>query len=168
MTFNVAFAKLLKIKGIGYILLALVAGVGILLFGGKEQETNVAVVENSTAAYVSQEEGRLADLGKKLCGVNCKVAVYVSCGYTYSYAGDQSVKTTYNPDGTVAEKETVLETCTVSLGGGTTLVQIKEKPPHINGVAAVCSGASLGDVAAFKSLIMALYSLEEGAVFVTN
>ncbi len=159
------FGKLGKIKGFGFILLALALGLYLLTAGGKEDK---AVETDSTADYVRQTEARLAELGKKLCGVNCAVAVSVDSGYRYSYACDQTVTVTYNPDGTVADRETVLTNRTVSSGGTTALVPVKTSVPDICGVAIVCKGASVSDAERLRQLVAALYSLEERNIFVTN
>lgn len=160
------FSTLTKIKGIGYIALALVAGIGLLLFsGGGEEETEGA---DPTARFIRSAEKSIAAMGKEVCGEDCTAMVYASVGYCYSYAGDQTVRTTYNTDGTVAEKETTLTNRTVNTQKGTALVPVKETAPQIKGVAVVCPGGSKGSLLTLKRLIMALYSLEESAVFVTN
>lgn len=158
--------RLKKIKGIGYIVLALVAGLALLIIGGNgEPSTPVA---DPGADYVAAAEAEIAALGKKVCGVSTSAAVSLSAGYTYSYAADQRVRTSYNADGTVAEKEIEQELRQVSTNGGTALVPVRETPPRVNGVAVVCPGAEASRVQTLKRLIMALYSLEETAVFVTN
>lgn len=158
--------RLKKIKGIGYILLALVAGLALLLMGGGDGGTE----EKPSPAdeYLAAAEAEIAALGKRVCGVNTVAAVSASAGYTYSYAADQRVRTAYNPDGTVAEKEIEQSLRSVNTKDGTALVPVREAPPRIQGVAVVCAGADANRVQTLKKLIMALYSLEETAVFVTN
>ena len=160
-----ALAKLGKIKGIGYIAIALAAGLVLLLMGGGEEET---VSTDRTALYVEEQRKSLEALGEEICGVDCKAAVYISEGFGYSYAEDQNLKISYNADGTVAEKETALTNRTVNTDGGTALVAVKETTPQIKGVAVVCPDAEQSKLQTLKSLIMALYSLESDAVFVTN
>lgn len=159
--------KLKKVKGVGYILIALVAGIALLLMGGGDEEEQ-STCPNPAAEYVAVQEARLADMGYRICGVECAAAVYVSSGYTYSYAGDQSLRTVYNADGSVAEKEISLTNRTVNTKDGTALVASKESTPPVKGVAVVCTGASAEDAERLKGLIMALYSLKAEAVFVTN
>ncbi|MBQ3081316.1 MAG: hypothetical protein IJC49_02570 [Clostridia bacterium] len=158
--------KLTKIKGIGYVALALIAGIALLLVNTGEGAE--LPVEDKNTVFIENAEKTLRDLGGKVCGVKCVAAVSVSGGYTYTYASDQSVRTVYNADGTVAEKEATLTGKTVNLNGGTSLVPLKESPPKISGVAVVCRGASANDVKALKVMIQALYGLEEQSVFVTN
>ncbi|MBQ7048016.1 MAG: hypothetical protein IJN86_03620 [Clostridia bacterium] len=160
-----ALAKLGKIKGIGYIAIALAAGLVLLLMGGGEEET---VSTDRTALYVEEQRKSLEALGEEICGVDCKAAVYISEGFGYSYAEDQNLKISYNADGTVAEKEISLTKRTVNTKDGTALTAVKESTPKIKGVAVVCDGADDSSTASLKRLITALYSLEEGAVFVTN
>jgi len=158
--------RLLKIKGIGYIVLALAAGVALLLIntGGGAPKAE----EDKSYAFVKAREAELCELARELCGVKCKAAVSISGGYQYTYASDQSVRSVYNADGSIAEKETTLSGRTVNVNGGTAMVRVKETPPKISGVALVCTGASAADISALKAMITALYALEEEAVFVTN
>ena len=158
--------RLVKIKGVGYIAMALIAGIALLLINGGEESPKVAVDKN--AAFVEKAQKALEELGGKVCGVKCVAAVSVSGGYTYTYASDQSVRTVYNADGTVAEKEATVTGKTVNQNGGTALVPLKENPPKICGVAMVCGGASVADISALKAMIRALYGLDEKAIFVTN
>lgn len=159
--------KLAKIKGIGYIATALLAGIVLLLTAG-DKDGAASPSADPVAEYVAQQEARLCDMGRRLCGVECTVVVHISGGYTYSYAGDQSLRTVYNADGSVAEKEISLSHRTVNTKEGTALVALKQSTPLIKGVAVVCTGASTVDAESLKQLIMALYSLKEDAVFVTN
>jgi len=164
---NTIIQKLLKIKGIGYIALALVAGIALLLVnsGSKEQ---APPQQDKNAAFVAEAEQALCALGRKVCGVSCKAAVSISSGYCYTYASDQSVRTVYNADGTVAEKETTLTSRTVNVSGGTALVPVKETPPKVSGVVMVCRGADASAVNTLCSMISALYGLDSTAIFVTN
>ncbi len=158
--------RLLKIKGIGYIALALVAGVALLVMNtGSKTEAPAA---DKNAAFVAETEKTLSDLGRSVCKVKCVAAVSVSHGFSYSYASDQSVRTRYNADGSIAEKESTLTGRTVNADGGTAMVPVKETPPKVSGVAMVCVGASVSDINALKAMIMALYGLAEENVFVTN
>ncbi len=167
MKISEILGKFTKIKGVGYIVLALAAGI-ILLFVGSDDSTEDSPASDPAAEYVAEQEARLCDMGRRLCGVECTAVVYVSGGYTYSYAGDQSLRTVYNADGSVAEKEISLSKRTVNTKDGTALVPVKESTPSVKGVAVVCTGASEEDAESLKQLIMALYSLKAESVFVTN
>ncbi len=159
------FSRLVRIKGFGYIVLALVAGVALLLMRGGDAP---AEQTDSTAEYVAQAEERLCALGKAVCGGDCTAVVYVESGYRYSYACDQSVSVTYNSDGTVAGKETNLTNRTVNTENGTSPVLLKASTPKIGGVAIVCKGASAANIGRLRSLVASLYGLSEDAVYVTN
>lgn len=161
------FSKLLKTKGIGYIVVALIAGIALLLinFGGGEES---AEITDRNAVFASETEASLEKLAQTLCGVKCRAKVRLSGGYSYSYANDQSVRTTYNADGSIAEKEVTLTNRTVNGGNGTALVAVRESPPQIAGVVIVCTNATASDISAVKAMVKALYALEDGAVFVTN
>lgn len=158
--------RLRKIKGIGYIVMALAAGIALLLLNTGDGTAEVK--EDKNHAFVEKTEAELCSIAKELCGVKCKAAVSISGGYQYTYASDQSVRSVYNADGSIAEKETTVNGRTVNVNGGTAMVQVKETPPKISGVALVCSGASAADVSALKALVIALYGLDEDSVFVTN
>lgn len=160
--------KLSKIKGIGYIATALAAGIALLLLNSGASDKKAPPAADKNAAFVSETEQALREMGKAVCGKSCRVRVRLSSGYSYSYACDQSVRTTYNPDGSVAEKETTLTQKSVNASGGTALVAVKETPPAVAGVAVVCKGASAADVRALRAMISALFGIDEGAVYVTN
>ena len=165
---NPFLTRLLKIKGIGYILLALAAGVALLLIRGGGSAAPQAQAADTAASFAHAAETRLEALGYSVCGVKCSAAVNLKSGYRYSYACDQSVKTTYNPDGSVASKETTLTNRTVTVSGGTALVAVKESPPEVEGIAVVCTGASSAAAEKLRALIAALYGLDEADIFVTN
>ncbi len=159
------FGRLAKIKGFGYIVLALIAGVALLLMRGGDTPEEVA---DSAAEYVAAVEARLEELGNAVCGTECAAAVYIESGYRYSYACDQSVSVSYNPDGTVASKDTNLTTRTVNTESGTSPVLLKASTPKIGGVAIVCRGASAANTSRLRLLVSTLYGLPEEAVYVTN
>ena len=159
------FGRIAKIKGFGYIVLALLAGVALLMIRGGDTEQTLT---DSTAEYVANAEKRLEELGKAVCGTECTAVLYIESGYRYSYAGDQSVSVTYNADGTVAGKETNLTTRTVNTENGTSPVLLKASTPQIGGVAIVCKGASAANINRLRSLVATLYGLAEDSVYVTN
>ena len=167
MKANSIFTRLMKTKGIGYIAVALIAGIALLVInlGGGESKAPSA---DKNAHYASEAEAALEELGRTLCGVKCQAKVRLGGGYSYTYACDQSVRTSYNPDGSVAEKEATLNNRTVNTSGGTSLVAVKETPPYVAGVVMVCKNATASDISALKAMISALYGLEDGAIFVTN
>ncbi len=162
-----ALTKLFKNKRMLYIGVALLAGIALLALNlGGNTKAEPKVDKNSL--YVSEAEAALEALGHKVCGVKCKAHVRLERGYTYTYASDQSVRTSYNAAGTVAEKATALNNRTVNRGGGPALVVVKEPPPTVAGVAMVCKNASASDISALKAMIAALYGLDGNAIFVTN
>lgn len=161
------FKRLIKTKRMGYLALVLIAGVALLFISrGGDGKTDAPADKN--ALYAAQTEAALEELGRSLCGVKCRAKVRLSAGYGYSYACDQSVRTSYNPDGSVAEKETAVNNRTVNQNGGTALVPVKETPPCVASVVMVCKNASAADAAALKSMIAALYGLDEGFIFIAN
>lgn len=167
MKTSTIFEKLIKTKGIGYIVIALVAGVALLVLnlGGKAPS---APEQDKNALFVSETEQTLETLARSVCGVKCKAKVRLGTGYSYAYASDQSVRTVYNADGSVAEKETALNNRTVNVSGGTSLVPVKEVPPTVVGVVLVCKGGTSADVLSLKAMVGALYGLKEDAIYVTN
>lgn len=160
------FGRLIKIKGFGYIVLALIAGLALLLLrdGGEA----AVQTDDSAADYVAHAEARLAELGKAVCGTDCTAVVYVESGFRYSYACDQSVTVSYNPDGSVAGKETNLTNRTVNTEHGTAPVLLKASTPKIGGVAMVCRGASAANISRLRTMVSSLYGIPEETVYVTN
>lgn len=168
MKINELTKRLSRVKGIGYIITALAAGVALLLLSPGASGKKMPPAADRNAAFVSETEQSLRELGKAVCGKSCRVRVRLSSGYSYSYACDQSVRTSYNPDGSVAEKETALTQKSVNVSGGTSLVAVRETPPVVAGVAVVCRGASAADARTLRTMISALFGIDESAVCVTN
>lgn len=168
MKANTFIERLLKTKGIGYVVIALVAGIALLVLNLGDTKPSATAEQDKNALFAAEAEQALEALGRSICGVKCTASVRLGTGYTYSYASDQSVRTVYNADGTVAEKETSLNNRTVNVSGGTALVAVKETPPSVVGVVMVCNGGTAADISALKAMIAALYGLEEQAIYVTN
>ena len=168
MKANAFIEKLLKTKGVGYVIIALVAGIALLVLNIGGEKPSATAEQDKNALYASEAEQALESLGRSVCGVKCSARVRLGTGYTYSYASDQSVRTVYNADGSVAEKETTLNNRAVNVSGGTALVAVKETPPSVVGVVMVCKGGTAADISALKSMISALYGLDEQAIYVTN
>ncbi len=158
--------KLTKIKGFGYIVLALIAGVALLLMRGGDETPTVKT--DSTAEYIARAESRLCKLGKAVCGTECTAVLYVESGYRYSYACDQSVSVSYNADGSVAGKESSVTNHTVNTEDGTAPVLLQTNMPKISGVAMVCRGATAANINRMRTLVATLYGLDENNVYVTN
>lgn len=162
------FAGLSKIKGVGYIMLALAAGIVLLLLRTGDSGGAEAPASFSAADYARQAEETVRSLAQTVCKGSCTAAVSLKSGYRYSYASDQTIKTVYNPDGSVASKEAEVNNRTVNSGGGSALVVTKESPPEIQGVAVVCPSATQAQLDKIRALVSALYGLDESEIYVTN
>ncbi len=152
--------KILKIKGIGFILLAFVAGVILLLYpqGKESKSTEVA----PSALYASSLESQLESILRDATGSKCRVMITFDGGYSYSYATNETLDTVYS-GGEVASKNVTKEYVIVSKDGEEALALLKENLPSVKGVAVVCSGGE-GERNAVVSIVKALFQLPNEAI----
>jgi stage III sporulation protein AG len=149
---------ILKMKGIGFIILAFIAGL-ILLVLPQEKKESVSPVQTSSE-YVASLEDSLEKLLKKMCGHECNVMIAVETGYSYSYAANEKLDTTYG-DGSAVNKSVSKEYVVVSENGDESLVIIKETLPKIKGVAIACKKGNEEDRIKITSTVCALFGLKE-------
>ena len=150
------FRKCKRIKGLPYLLLALAAGLILLLLpSGKSAEAVTSGTPDSTEYRLALEQ-EVRSLLRELDGVDdCTVVLTLSYGYEYTYATDQRVKE--QSDGKETEKNIVLAT----ENGNQTPIPLREKQPVVSGVAVVCPGADEATRARISSLLRALFALED-------
>lgn len=162
--------SLLKIKGMPYILLALFAGVALLLISGNEEGAVCTEQKRPTAAnYAEDLEKDIEALVKAVDGVkSCTVAITLENGYQYHYAYDQHVNLSYDENGTLTSKQTETAYKTVTADGDTNLVLVKEVMPRVRGVAVVCKGGNNSKAAEIKWLISALLGIEADCIHIEN
>lgn len=151
-----------RIKGLPYILLALVVGLVLLLLPApsasksEEQPTDAQ-------AYRRELEAEVEDLLKSLDGVrDCRVVLTLSYGFEYIYATDQRISETEN--GKQTEKTIVLAT----ESGNQLPLPLREKQPTVCGVAVVCPNATAETRARITTLLQALFSLEGDCISIQS
>lgn len=150
------FRKCKRIKGLPYLLLALAAGLILLLLpSGSRDEAATNDVPDSTAYRLALEQ-EVRSLLRELEGVeDCTVVLTLSYGYEYTYATDQRVKE--QSDGKEIEKTIVL----AAENGNQAPLPLREKQPVVCGAAVVCPGADEAIRARISALLRALFALED-------
>lgn len=158
----------MKIKGIGYILLAILAGVILLILPAEsgEDTANNQPVYKSANEYCLELEAKTEELIKELGVKNCKVQITLVYGYEYAYAADQRVNQKNDSTGSVAEKEIEKKYVVITSNKGSETVLLREKMPTVQGIAVVCKGASYEMQYKIISLLTALYDIPSNRISV--
>ena len=150
------FRKCKRIKGLPYLLLALAAGLILLLLPSGKSDSAITNDTPGSTEYRLALEQEVRSLICDLDGVkDCTVVLTLSYGYEYTYATDQRVKE--QSDGKETEKTIVLAT----ENGNQTPLPLREKQPVVCGVAVVCPGADEAIRSRIASLLRALFALED-------
>ncbi len=152
----VKLSKIFKTKGIGFILLAFAAGI-ILLLLPTEKSTN-KIEAPSSVQYASLLEGSLETLLKDVCKRECKVMITLESGYSYTYATNEKMDTTYGENG-ITTKSVSKEYVIVAKDSEESLVITKENLPKVKGVAIVCKKGSEADKDKITSIVCSLFGL---------
>lgn len=162
------FARLKKIKGIGFIAVALAAALLLLLIPAGESANEVSGSQAaSSEEYCAQLESKAEELICELDEVKgCKVVITLESGYRFVYATDQAVNEAYNDSGTQVAKEVEKKIVFAEDENGKTPVLIDETPPGVAGVAVVCVGASYETQYKIISLMCALFDLSSNRISV--
>lgn len=153
---NAFFEKLSRLKALPCILLAVSAGLLLLLLPGKTAADPLQTAEpDASATYKAALE---ADLSELLCGLDgvkdCAVVITLTDGYEYLYASDQSVRE--NAAGKETEKKIVL----ASESGGQSPLLLREKMPRVGAVAVTLRGGDERTRASARSLLSALFGAD--------
>lgn len=158
------FSSLTSHKSFGYILLALIAGVVLLVWpsGAGTSKPDPVELAPDSSQYVRELEGRTQELICRLEGVkSCSVMLTLDSSYSYLYASDQHVNQTSGS--TDSEKQIVLRT----VDGDEYPIVISEYLPEIRAAAVVCRGGDKSTVADIKYMLSALFGISESGIFVT-
>lgn len=161
--------KIAKIKGIGYIALAVGAAVLLLLIPSskKNDDKEIQPYEKSAEEYISSLEKKTEELLKKIDGVSeCKVMINVDAGYQYYYAADQTVQHSFGSDGKTLSDSEQKKYVTVGSSGTVSLVKTKEAFPKISGIAVVCPGSNDGVRLAVTETVKALFNISSNRISV--
>ena len=147
---------LTKSKSFLYIVLALAAGVALLLLPGSGGTESKTVSAPSASEYTAALEKKVASLIGELDGVkDCSVAITLAAGYEYLYASD----------GRISHEET-REYIFAATDGNTQPVVISERMPTVEGVAVVCKGATAVTEQKIISLLSALFNIKSNKISV--
>ncbi len=156
-------AKFKRIKGMPYLLLALAAGLILLLLPSGKNKTQTAESTSDAESYRLALEQEVQSLLCELEGVkDCTVVLTLSSGYEYTYATDQKVRE--QSDGKETEKTIVL----AEQDGEERALPLREKQPVVCGAAVVCPGADEVLRSRIAELLRALFSLENSAISIQS
>lgn len=155
-------SKLKNIKGIGFIIIGIIAGIVLIIIGSinfnsDDAEPLIETAVTSTETYTEQLEKKLKDLIEGIDGVSgVSVMVTVDSSSEYIYA--------QNRDGEVREY--------VIINGADkseTPILVKEVTPQLRGVAVVCTGGNNPTVQAqIINLVSTLFNLSTNRIYVTG
>ena len=156
------FEKLKKNKGFPFVVIALVAGIALMLLpDGGDSRKSEAKPSDDAREYVEYLEAKAAKLIKEVEGVkDCTVMISVTGGYRYSYASNQRV--TQNGENRDTQKEYV------TLDGDTTPLLTEQRMPEILGVAVVCPGISAETEYKVMTLLSALFDVSSNRISITK
>ena len=156
---------LTKSKSFLYIVLALAAGVALLLLPGSGGTESKTVSAPSASEYTAALEKKVASLIGELDGVkDCSVAITLAAGYEYLYASDGRISHTYDESGALLGDEETREY--IFADGNTQPVVISERMPTVEGVAVVCKGATAVTEQKIISLLSALFNIKSNKISV--
>ena len=139
------------------ILVAALAGVALLLFGGMSggsRHETVSTVSEDLDRYAESVEAKIYELCSRVEGVsNVSVAVSLECGYEYVYAREDD-----------AGKYLV-----VGSGSSENAVRVTEKTPIIGGIGIVCRGGGNPAIQnKLINLISAAFGVGSNKIYITE
>ncbi len=158
---NDFLAKFKKNKSFPFIVIALIAGMLLLMLPSSEEASSDTLAPSDSAReYVEYLENKASRLIREIDGVDeCNVMISVSGGYVYHYASNQRVN--QNGENRDTEKEYVV------LDGDTPLLT-KQSMPEITGVAVVAMGVSPQTEYEIIKLLSALFDLPSNRISITK
>ncbi len=157
--------KIISYKGMGGIIIGILAGVILLLMPSSTKETESVEPESpmSGAEYCALLEQKAEALIKELPEVDsCSVFITLESGYKYIYATDQHVRE--ESDFKETEKTVVL----ADNGNGENPLVIQETMPKVAGVAIVCPKSSYETQYRIVELISALFDIKTNRISVKS
>lgn len=153
--------KLFDKKGFGFVFLALIAGVALMLIPSSGQEST-PIEENKTITsfeYCTLLEQKAKSLICELPEIDgCEVFITLEKGYRYIYATDQHVKES-------GENKETDKTIVLAQGDGREEpILIEETMPCVAGVAVVCKGANYQTQYRIIELMCALFDIKSNRI----
>lgn len=160
---NSFLRKCKRIKGLPYLLLALAAGLILLLLPSGGSDAGKTSGGPGSEDYRRALEQEVRELLCELDGVkDCSVVLTLSYGYEYTYATNQRVKE--QAEGKETEKTIVL----AAENGNEAPIPLREKQPIVCGAAVVCPGADEALRIRIASLLRALFALEDASISIQS
>lgn len=156
------FEKLKKQKALPLIIIALIAGISLLVM----PQSGTTLTEGGGAAdetreYVEYLEEKAAKIICEMSGVKrCTVMISVKGGYTSYYASNQRV--TQNGETRDSQKEYV------TVGGGESALLTEQRMPEVLGVAVVCPDISAETEYRVMSLVSALFDVPANRISISK
>lgn len=155
--------KCKRIKGLPYLLLALAAGLILLLLPSGKSDASATTGTLGSEDYRRALEQEVRTLLCELEGVkDCSVVLTLSYGYEYTYATNQRVNE--QSGGKETEKTIVLAT----ENGNEVPLPLREKQPVVCGIAVVCPGADEALRLRIAALLRALFALEDSCISIQS
>ena len=157
--------KLLSRKGMGAVILGLLAGVILLILPSSEKSESAAEPSKTLtgAEYCALLEEKAEKLIKELPEVDkCSVFITLESGYRYIYATDQHVLEEGD------RKETDKTVVLAGNGNGETPLLVEETMPKVAGVAIVCPEAGYETQYRIIELISALFDIKSNRISVKS
>ncbi len=155
--------KLLSVKGMGFAIVGLIAGLILLMMPSGDAETEVSVTQDTltSAEYCLLLEQKAVSLIKQLPDADdCSVFITLEKGFRYVYATDQHVRE--ESDFKETDKTVVL----AGNGSGENAILIEESMPKVAGVAVVCKNASYETQYKIIELMCALFDISSNRISV--
>ncbi len=153
--------KLFDKKGFGFVFLALIAGIALMIIPSSGQET-APIEENKTVTsfeYCTLLEQKAKNLICELPEIDgCEVFITLEKGYRYIYATDQHVKESGD------HKETDKTIVLAQGDGREEPILIEETMPCVAGVAVVCKGANYQTQYRIIELMCALFDIKSNRI----
>ncbi len=153
--------KLFDKKGFGFVFLALIAGIALMIIPSSGQETT-PIEENKTVTsfeYCTLLEQKAKNLICELPEIDgCEVFITLEKGYRYIYATDQHVRESSD------QKETDKTIVLAQGDGREEPILIEETMPCVAGVAVVCKGANYQTQYRIIELMCALFDIKSNRI----
>ena len=157
--------RITAFKGIGFVVLAIVAGVLLIVWpdnGAQQSKKSDAAAYASSSAYAAAVEKQARGLIEQIEGVKtCQIMITLSDGYSYLYASNQRIQNGENNRD--VEKQVVI----ITEDGKQKPIIICEYSPKIAGIAVVYDG-DVSVASRIKSLLAVLFGISDEYIYVTT
>lgn len=163
MNENGLFKKITKIKMFPYIILAIVAGIILIIFPAENDTDESTLEQKSVFEYTAKLEAQIEELLEDIDGIKgSRVMVFADTSYSYLYASDQDVES--DDTRRKVSKHIVLTT----VDGKESPIVIEEYLPSLSGIAVVVDCNDPQTISLIKNLLCSLFELDESRIFITS